>query len=166
VKQSGGFIWLDSEPGKGTTFEIYFPQVGEMPLPISKPYDSEPLWGGSETILLVEDEVGLRTAAAEFLRNRGYRVLSASNGVEALRLSEQHQGAIDAVLTDLIMPGLDGVELGQAIQKRYPKVRILYMSGYHDRAVQGLGPGSIFLRKPCTLHDIQLKLREALDRPT
>ena len=162
VKQSGGFIWLNSEVGKGTTFEIYLPETSQS---AAKPNPAE-FTGGSETILLVEDEAGLRNAACEFLLARGYNILPAASGEEALEIIGQWRTPIHAVLTDLIMPGMDGVELGKAIQSKHPEVRVLYMSGYHDRAIEGLRAGAILLRKPCTLQTIANKLREALDSPS
>ena len=166
VKQSGGFIWLNSEPGKGTSFEIYLPPIADLPLREVMPtIDSGA--GGSETILVVEDDALLRNAVCTYLQSKGYRVLHAADGADALSASENHEGNIDAVLTDLVMPGLDGVELGRAIQSVRRNISILYMSGYHERAVAGLEAGSVLLRKPCSLKAIAQKLREVLDaRPT
>jgi hypothetical protein len=166
VKQSGGFIWLNSEPGKGASFEIYLPPIADLPRREAMP-TTESGAGGSETILVVEDEALLRNAVCTYLQSRGYKVLHAADGADALRVSENHKGNIDAVLTDLIMPGLDGVELGKAIQSVRRNISILYMSGYHERAVAGLETGSVLLRKPCSLKAIAQKLREVLDsRPT
>jgi two-component system, cell cycle sensor histidine kinase and response regulator CckA len=165
VKQSGGFIWLKSEVGKGSSFEIYLPQVAELPAAGIPPAAIDASAGGTETILVVEDEGVLRTAVCEYLRSRGYGVLHAANGADALLVSAKHRGAIQAVLTDLVMPGLDGVELGAALLSMRPNLKILYMSGYHDRAVAGLAPGSTLLRKPCSLQTMALKLREVLDAP-
>ncbi|HEY3926847.1 MAG TPA: PAS domain-containing protein [Candidatus Koribacter sp.] len=164
VKQSGGFIWLTSELGKGTTFEICLPYAPETPLARPATSASKVSSGHSETILLVEDETGLRTAVREFLGTQGYNVLSAGDAVEALRLAEQYQGTIDALLTDLVMPGMDGIELGKTVRSKYPKIRTLFMSGYHDRAADGLNPDAILLRKPCSLQVIAAKLNDALQR--
>ncbi len=162
VKQSGGFIWLNSEPGKGSSFEIYLPPIADLPSREAMP-TTDTGAGGSETILVVEDEALLRNAICTYLQSRGYEVLHAADGADALSVSENHKGNIDALLTDLVMPGLDGVEVGRAIQSVRPGIRILYMSGYHERAVAGLEPGSVLLRKPSSLKAIAQKLREVLD---
>jgi nitrogen-specific signal transduction histidine kinase len=153
VKRSGGDIWVYSFPGKGSTFTIYVPIVGE-PAEAKKPQSrAETFPTGSETVLLVADERGLRTAVREFLRSTGYIVLEASNGLEALQLCEDHQGRIDMLLTDYIMPGLSGPGLGTLAIKQRPTLRIICMSGYTDRITQV--PDSCktitFLQKPFSL---------------
>ena len=161
VKQSGGFIWLYSEVGKGTTFRIYLPRV-------DKPATVEPFRArkevpqGSGTILLVEDEESLREAAREFLQSSGYIVVEAANGSEALKVAENH--AIDLVITDMIMPGMRGTELVEKLCQDYPDVKVLYMSGYPEGTldVRQFGPRAVFLQKPFTLATLAGKVQEAL----
>jgi two-component system, cell cycle sensor histidine kinase and response regulator CckA len=134
VKQSGGFIWVYSELGRGTTFKIYFPRVDQpvdrlIPTPSS--FEAPP---GTETILLTEDERDVREVAREFLESGGYTVIEARDGLEALGLVERHQGAIDLLITDLVMPRMTGQELAARLKEQRPKLRMLYMSGYSERA--------------------------------
>jgi CheY-like chemotaxis protein len=162
VKQSGGFIWVTSDLGCGTTFEIYFPRVQE---PITRPStQSVPAATSkvSETILLVEDDVPLREAIREYLQSKGYTVLAAACGTEAMRICEQHTGPIDAILTDLVMPGMDGVEVVNAVARHCPGIHIMYMSGYTDRAAGLLSSRAVLLRKPFGLSELAIKLRSVL----
>jgi len=162
VKQSSGFIWLSSKVGQGTTFEIYFLPVAEE---ATKPAESRPraaASNGSETILLVEDEALLRDAICEFLKSVGYNVLVASGGVEARHICERHTGKIDLILTDLVMPGADGVEVANAVSLNYPGIAIVYMTGYTDRAAELLDAGAVMLKKPFSLSELASKLRAAL----
>jgi CheY-like chemotaxis protein len=162
VKQSGGFIWVTSGVGCGTAFEIYFPRVQE---PLTRPsMQSVPAATSkvSETILLVEDDVPLREAIREYLRSKGYTVLAAACGTEAMRICEQHTGPIDAILTDLVMPGMDGVEVVNAVARRCPGIHIMYMSGYTDRAAGLLSSRAVLLRKPFGLSELAIKLRAVL----
>jgi len=163
VKQSSGFIWVDSEVGRGTTFDVYFPQVGEPITRDSKPRAAMAASSGSETILLVEDEEALRAATCEFLQSRGYTVLAAGDGAEAMRICEQHTGNIDVILTDLVMPGMDGVEVAKAVATRYPDIHVLYMSGYIDRSREEPGAGAVLLQKPFDLTVLASKLRAVLE---
>jgi PAS domain S-box-containing protein len=163
VKQSGGFIWVTSEVGRGTRVGIYFPQVGEPITRGSKPLATTAISAGSETVLIVEDEEALRAATCEFLQSRGYTVLAAGDGAEAIRVCERHHGTIDVILTDLVMPGVDGIELAKAMTTRYPDIRVLYMSGYTDRFVEGFNAGTMLLQKPFTLAFLASKLRAVLD---
>lgn len=162
VKQSGGFVWVASEVGLGSTFEIYFPQVEERSVRDPKPHLAKPDSGRSETILLVEDEAELRAVACGFLRSKGYTVLAARDGQEALRICEQHPGNIDALLTDVVMPGIDGIELAAQVASRHPEIHILYMSGYSDRSVEKLSAQDVLLQKPFKLSTLGSKLREVL----
>ncbi|MFB3917510.1 MAG: PAS domain S-box protein [Terriglobales bacterium] len=165
VKQSGGFIWVYSELGRGTTFKIHLPRIDEPAVTASGTSEMDPLAAGSETVLVVEDEEEVRTATREFLKSKGYTVLEAGNGAEALRICDQHDGTIDAVITDLVMPGIDGIEMTQAMASVRPGMRVLYMSGYTDGFVTGLPPGAVLLQKPFNLDTLIRKLRAVLDRP-
>jgi PAS domain S-box-containing protein len=159
VKQSGGFIWICSGIGQGTRFDIFFPPVREAITRDSTLPAEIATSGGSETILLVEDEKALRVATCEFLRSRGYTVLMAGDGAEAMRICQLHTGNIDLILTDIVMPGMDGVEVAKAVRARYPEIRVLYMSGYINRSVEGLGAGAVLLQKPFSLTVLASKVR-------
>jgi PAS domain S-box-containing protein len=164
VKRSGGDTWVYSFPGKGSTFTIYLPIVGEPAKAKESRSQAEAIPTGSETVLLVADEQGLRTAVREFLRSTGYIVLEASNGMEALQICESYQGHIDMLLTDYIMPGLSGPGLGTLAIKQRPTLRIICMSGYTDRITQV--PDSCktitFLQKPFSLSMLAQMLRQVL----
>jgi PAS domain S-box-containing protein len=164
VKRSGGDTWVYSFPGKGSTFTIYLPIVEEPTKAKESRSQAEAIPNGSETILLVADEQGLRTAVREFLRSTGYIVLEASNGMEALQICESYQGRIDMLLTDYIMPGLSGPGLGTLAIKQRPTLRIICMSGYTDRITQV--PDSCktitFLQKPFSLSTLAQTVRHVL----
>ena len=168
VKQSGGYIWVYSEPGKGTTFKVYLPRVSEA---VEKKRKlAEPLaeYNGKETILLVEDEEAVRELASLILNAKGYLVLSAPSALEAEHFSATHRGEIHLLLTDIMMPGASGHELAKRITARHPRTRILYMSGYTDNvlALEGvLEAGVSFLQKPFTPGALARKVREVLDAP-
>jgi CheY-like chemotaxis protein len=168
VKQSGGYIWVYSEPGKGTTFKVYLPRVAA---PVeSKPEIVElPAAGkGSETILLVEDEEAVRELANRILSAKGYSVVAAKSTREAEQFAEKHGGTIHLLLTDIIMPGTSGRELAKRITARHPRTRVLYMSGYTDNVLaQGgvLEAGLSFLQKPFTPGALVQKVRDVLDSP-
>ena len=168
VKQSGGNVWVYSEPGRGTTFKVYLPGVTESAEPIEPaPAVSEPL-GGGETILLVEDENAVRELVREVLETSGYTVLVASNAQAALQAAEGHQGPIHLVLTDLVMPGMGGPELTRRLLSVRPETRTLYMSGYtsHSTVHNGaLETGLPFLQKPFTPEALARRVRELLDAP-
>jgi PAS domain S-box-containing protein len=166
VKQSGGYIWVYSEPGKGTSFKVYLPRIEEPAevLPFEK--NASPSRGGTETILLVEDNEGVRELAHMVLDAQGYNVLVAESAAHAEDLCGKHSGRVHLVLTDVVMPGVSGRELTQRITARYPDVRVLYMSGYtYDVIAQGgvLEAGVAFLQKPFTPRDLAAKIREVLD---
>jgi len=167
VKQSGGYVWVYSEPGHGTTFKIYLPQIAE-PAALSSPergLDSRNLPKGSEVVLLVEDEAGVRDLAREYLEMSNYTVLVAEDGHTALELAAMHAGPIHLLLTDVVMPGIGGRELAERVARLRPDIKVLYMSGYTDQAVnqQGiLGDDAILLQKPFTLATLASKLREIL----
>ncbi len=169
VTQSGGYIWVDSEPGKGSTFTMYFPIVQE-PLPEPAPSDevARTLQRGTETILLVEDEDGVRESLREFLDGMGYAVLEASKPADALDSASNYQGPIHLLLTDIVMPGLTGRELAERIETARPEIRVLFMSGYTDKTVitnRQLQSGKAFIQKPFALELLAVKLRELLDSP-
>jgi CheY-like chemotaxis protein len=159
VKQSGGFIWLSSEVGRGTRFDVFFPPVGESITERPAVHAASATCGDSQTILIVEDEESLRVATCEFLRSIGYTVLIAGDGAEAMRVCEQHTGSIDLVLTDVVMPGMNGIEVAKAMTLRYPNIRVVYMSGYIHRSIEGLGAGAVLLQKPFSLAALASKLR-------
>ncbi|MGA8013314.1 MAG: PAS domain S-box protein [Candidatus Acidiferrales bacterium] len=167
VKQSGGYIDIDSSPGAGTTFKIYLPRVHDA-IKAESPTGTATSFTGNETILLAEDETSLRTLTRNTLELCGYKVLEAKDGIEALEVSDRHQGSIDLLLTDMVMPGMGGRALAQELTRRRPDIRLAYMSGYTGQAVGSQGPvdpGSVFLLKPFTREVLTRKIREALDRP-
>ncbi len=166
VKQSGGYIDIDSAPGAGTTFKIYLPMVDEA-IPEEKPTGAVSSFTGNETILLAEDESSLRTLTRNTLELCGYKVFEAKDGIEALEVSDRYSGPIDLLLTDMVMPGMGGRALAQELARRRPEIRFAYMSGYTGQAVGSQGPvdpGSVFLLKPFTRELLTRKIREALDR--
>jgi PAS domain S-box-containing protein len=167
VKQSGGYIWVYSEPGKGATFKVYLPRidqpgeamavgeagVGELPL-------------ASETVLLVEDEKAVRSLAREVLECRGYHVLETAGAMEALEVAKRRKEHIHLLLTDVVMPQMGGRELAQQLARLHPETKVLFMSGYADNAVVHHGvldPGTALLQKPFTAQALARKLREVLD---
>ena len=166
VKQSGGYIWVYSEAGHGTTVKIYLPRVpgvAEAPVPASEP---KPVRGGDETVLLVEDATPVRTLARRSLEARGYRVLDAADGPSALELSARHGGGIDILVTDVVMPGMSGRELAERLAPERPSMKVLYTSGYTDDTMvrQGvLTAGVAFLQKPFVPDSLARKVREVLD---
>ncbi|HEY7635395.1 MAG TPA: PAS domain-containing protein [Gemmatimonadales bacterium] len=166
VKQSGGFIWVYSEPNQGATFKVYLPRVYEAldVVPPSPPASAPAR--GVETILLVEDEAPLRKVVHQILTRQGYLVLASSGGEEALRLARSHPGAIDLIATDVIMPGLGGRELVERLLALHPEASVLFMSGYTDDAVVHHGileRGTAFLQKPFSAAVLARKVREVLD---
>ncbi|MBL7205117.1 MAG: response regulator [Desulfobacteraceae bacterium] len=166
VKQSGGFIWVYSEPGQGTTFKIYLPKAEEeeefAEEEQMKPQNLE----GSETILLAEDDDSARKLIRSILQEYGYSILEAQDGKEALRLSEQHEGPIHLLLTDVVMPGMNGRELAERLQPLQPRMKVLYMSGYTDNAIVHNGvleSGMPFIQKPFAPKVLASKCRKVLD---
>jgi PAS domain S-box-containing protein len=168
VKQSGGEIWVYSELGKGTTFKIYLPRLADdetRPAPVA---DAVPVERGEETLLLAEDEPGVRALARDVLRQHGYQVLEAMDVHDALRICREHPEPIDLLLTDVVMPVMSGRELAERVAEIRPEIKVLYMSGYTDNIVVSHGVTSIdkeFLQKPFTPRSLARKVRESLDRP-
>jgi len=164
VKQSGGYVWVYSEPAHGTTFKIYFPAITaalENPLARSESY-SEP---SGQTILIVEDDAMIRGNVRECLQQLGYQVVEAENGEAALQVCGRLHGKVDLVLSDLVMPGMGGYELAGELTQRHPAVRVLFMSGYtEDSAARRdiLLQGSAFLQKPFSVADLSNAVHQAL----
>ncbi len=163
VKQTGGDIWVYSEPGRGTTFKLYFPRVAE---PVADPLDTsgeQVKKAGGETILVVEDEKAVRDLTVRMLKQLGYHILTASSGAEALEISSTHHGTIDLLLTDVVMPAMSGRQLADAIVLTRPETKVLFLSGYTENTVVHHGvlePGVEFLPKPFTRETLSKKLRE------
>ncbi len=169
IKQSGGHISVYSEPARGTTFKIYLPPVeSQTKIPLQR-LDLPDLPRGTETILLVEDDLALHEMAAILLRRLGYTVLAATNGIEALSLNQQRDsGHVDLLFTDVVMPHMSGMELADQVRTLYPQTRILFTSGYTENAIlhQGvLDKGVALLPKPFTPSALARKVREVLDQP-
>ncbi len=169
VKQNRGHISVYSEPGQGATFKVYLPRVedaGEAAALIPAPRDPGRGW---ETVLVVEDEDLVRQVVRRMLERNGYQVLEAARGQEALRLSEDHPGPIHLVLTDVVMPGMNGRETATALLARRPEVRVLYMSGHTENAIVHHGmleTGLAFIQKPFKYEDLMAKVREILEGPS
>jgi two-component system, cell cycle sensor histidine kinase and response regulator CckA len=167
VKQSGGYVWVYSEVSKGTTFKIYLPRIEEDANASGRERNVEPraVPRGSGVVLLVEDEVGVRELAREYLEMTGYTVIVAEDGNSALEVAAMHPGPIQLLMTDVVMPGVGGPELAERIGALRPEIKVLYMSGYTDQAVmhQGvLDSDAILLQKPFTLATLAAKLRNIL----
>jgi two-component system, cell cycle sensor histidine kinase and response regulator CckA len=165
VQQSGGNIWVYSEPGKGTTFKVYLPRVDSEVDVVRAPVIPATL-RGTETVLLVEDEEQVRASVLNILKRQGYRVIAAQNAGEAFLLCESHQGVIDLLLTDVVMPQLSGPELAKRLAATRPEMKILCMSGYADDSIvrHGVLEADVaFLQKPFTPTSLAGKVRELLD---
>jgi len=166
VKQSGGYIWPYSEPGMGTTFKIYLPRVDQAAEELPVQAQSASGLKGSETILLVEDEEGVRGLTRQLLQRHGYTVLEAEHGRDALLLCERYSGPIHMLLSDVVLAQMSGRDLVQRLAPLRPKMKVLYMSGYSDEAIVHHGvlePGTAFLQKPFTTEALMRKLREVLE---
>jgi len=167
VKQNHGFIWVSSKPGEGSSFKVYFPQVLErvrVPNPEQSPFEDT---GGNETILIAEDEVALRGVEEEYLRNLGYNLLIAKDGLEALEMAKRHAGPIDLLITDVIMPLMSGPELAEQLTPIQGGIPVIYVSGYTNQEVvdrTGLLESELhFLQKPFSLHELSRQIRALLD---
>jgi CheY-like chemotaxis protein len=166
VKQSGGELHLSSAPGNGTTFTIYFPQVSIAGAPEPEPMLLRSATG-SETILVVEDQPALRELVRKILQQKGYRVLEAPDGEEAVRIAESTARPIQLVITDVVMPGMNARAMAERIRAIWPTVRVLFMSGYHDDDImlRSLTSAKIeFLQKPFLPYDLAEKVRMVLER--
>jgi CheY-like chemotaxis protein len=166
VKQNHGFVWAYSEAGRGTVFKIYPPCVEEQPITMGIPHHGvEAVTRGTETVLLVEDEEALRRAAAEFLRLRGYNVLEARDGVDALSVSGSHGSTIHLALTDVVMPHMSGGQLAKELEALRPETRVLFVSGYAGQTVvdhKVVDVENNFLEKPFTLKQLAGKVRRTV----
>jgi PAS domain S-box-containing protein len=165
VKQSGGSVEVYSEPGHGTSVKVYLPRI-DQPVSVEAKSERKTVMRGSETILLVEDDEMVRTLVRETLQREGYQILDAPGPLEARRISEQHKGAIQLMITDVVMPKVNGRELAEQLGKRRPDMRVLYMSGYTDNAIMNSGvleKDVAFIQKPFTPAVMAEKVRDVLE---
>jgi two-component system cell cycle sensor histidine kinase/response regulator CckA len=166
VKQSGGYIWVYSEPGQGATFKVYLPRVEPAGEPVAAPQPPARALGGTETILLAEDEAAVRNLARRVLEKHGYKLLLAATGRDGVQVAEQHAGPIDLLVTDVVMPEMGGRELAQRLTALQPGLKVLFLSGYTDDAIVHHGvldAGVAFLQKPFKPDDLVQKIRAVLD---
>jgi PAS domain S-box-containing protein len=166
VKQNGGHVWVYSEPGRGTTFKIYFPRAHGAPEQLAPIREAQRPAGGSERILVVEDEPVVRRVIVRVLRAHGYEVLEAGNGLEALRKLETLGGEVELLLTDVVMPQMGGRELADKALRKYPAMKVLFLSGYTENAIVHRGvlePSLVFLQKPFTADELARRVRDLLD---
>jgi CheY-like chemotaxis protein len=167
IKQSGGNIWVYSEPGSGTTFKIYLPRVDAPQEELKERVFKEELPRGSETILVVEDAEEVRKLAVRILKRQGYTVLEGSQGDEAYNVCKQHKGPIHLLVTDVVIPIMNGHALAKRLESLRPNIKVLYMSGYTENAIVHHGvleEGMNYLQKPFTLDGLAKKVREVLDK--
>jgi two-component system, cell cycle sensor histidine kinase and response regulator CckA len=165
IKQSDGYIWVDSEPEQGTVFTVYFPRVthaGNETNPGTEAVNVH----GSETILLVDDNEPVRTSTGSILKLRGYQVLQAASGLEALQIAEKHPGKIHLLVADVMMPEMSGMELARRLQSKRPEAKVLYMSGFSEETVRletTFDPATSFVQKPVSAALLIQKIRDLLD---
>jgi PAS domain S-box-containing protein len=167
VKQAGGFIWVYSEPGQGTSFKIYLPAV-DATAERTTAAATTPAPRGTETVLLVEDAAAVRAVTKQMLERQGYTVLEAPDGEAGLRLAQRHRGVIHLLLTDVVMPRVGGRELAEQLTRLRPDVKVLYASGYTDDSVVRHGileSGTAYLQKPFSPESLTRKVRDVLDAP-
>jgi two-component system, cell cycle sensor histidine kinase and response regulator CckA len=167
VKQNNGFINVYSEPGEGTTFRIYLPWYADEVVNATQNRAQEILLGHGEAVLVVEDEPALLSMNEMMLDRLGYRVLAASTPEEAIRLAEQHANEISLVITDVVMPGMNGRELAERLQSLYPGIKIIFMSGYTADVIAHRGvldENVNFIQKPFSKKDLSIKVREVLGK--
>ena len=166
IRQNGGFMDILAEPGLGTTVKLYFPCVEEPVVEHPAPGARATLPGGDEVILLVEDESMVRDLARRILARKGYHVIDAPGGGDAYLLAERHQGAIHLLLTDVVMPKINGRELYERLRLQRPDLKVLFMSGYTDDVIAQRGildPGTRFIHKPFSAEVLLKAVRRALD---
>ncbi|HTF43784.1 MAG TPA: response regulator [Terriglobales bacterium] len=166
VKQSGGFIWVYSELGKGTAFKIYLPRVDQPVESVAAAASVAEAPRGTETVLLAEDEQDVREIAREFLESGGYTVFEAKDGAEAIRIASQQNGTIDLLVTDMVMPGMSGQELAGRLQRLRKDLRVIFMSGYSEHATAEVSPAAEnmkLLTKPFSRNAILRLVRESLN---
>jgi CheY-like chemotaxis protein len=167
VKQSGGAVWVYSEVGRGTTFKIYLPRIDGHEADEEADVETSEPAGGSETVLLVEDDEDVRTLAAEILREKGYRVIVAWDARNAIRTCERETREIDLLVTDVVLPDVSGRDLAGLVKSLRPDAKVVFMSGYtHDAIVHhgAIDDGVEFIEKPFTRASLLSKVREVLDR--
>jgi CheY-like chemotaxis protein len=167
VKQSGGYIWVYSEPGKGATFKVYLPRTDRDESPTISVPNNGAIAVGTETVLVVEDEQAVRFLMRVILEKAGYKVFDAPNPAQAEMLFEQNVSRYDLLVTDVIMPGSNGPDLFERLTRQRPDLKVLYVSGYTDDTIVHQGqllPGVEFLQKPFTADALNRKVREALDK--
>jgi CheY-like chemotaxis protein len=166
VKQNDGFIHVYSEPGDGTTFRIYLPRFGSEAAEIPKEGVKEKVPGGTETVLLVEDDEAILRTARSMLERLGYRVVSANSITRAIDLAETHAGQIHLLITDVVMPEMNGLDLARRLAHIRPRMKTLFMSGYSANVIAHRGvlnEGMRFIQKPFSIKDLAVSIRDALD---
>ncbi|MBA4394628.1 MAG: hypothetical protein C0407_13840 [Desulfobacca sp.] len=164
IQQHNGFIRVDSQPDQGTVFNIYFPSIKTQIEEIKPAYQEIP--GGTETILVAEDNKEVRNFTKEILTRKGYTVIEAIDGEQALQKFREHQDSLDLIILDVVMPKKNGKEVYEAIIKEKPKIKVLFTSGYTGDVVidKGIDDGVEFISKPLSLKELLLKVREVLDK--